>query len=81
MVVGLNPEPINGRELSAYEYSEAGVMSGRLVNFRKTFNFLFRYHDSSDYSAFGCFEDSIPVTRRALTRENQRKIHRRLSVN
>lgn len=30
MVVGLvhSPEAINGRELSAYEYSEAGVISG-----------------------------------------------------
>lgn len=28
MVVGMHPEPINGRELSTYEYSEAGVISG-----------------------------------------------------
>uniref|UniRef100_A0A7E4VRD2 Mitochondrial thiamine pyrophosphate carrier n=1 Tax=Panagrellus redivivus TaxID=6233 RepID=A0A7E4VRD2_PANRE len=27
-MVGFNPEPINGRELSAYEYSEAGLASG-----------------------------------------------------
>ena len=27
-MVGFNPEPINGRELSAYEYSEAGLISG-----------------------------------------------------
>jgi len=32
MVVGLNhPEPINGRELAAYEYSEAGLISGLLT--------------------------------------------------
>ncbi|CAD5208460.1 unnamed protein product [Bursaphelenchus xylophilus] len=31
MVVGMHPEPINGRELSAYEYSEAGVISGLMT--------------------------------------------------
>uniref|UniRef100_A0AC34QE50 Mitochondrial thiamine pyrophosphate carrier n=1 Tax=Panagrolaimus sp. JU765 TaxID=591449 RepID=A0AC34QE50_9BILA len=27
-MVGFNPEPINGRELSSFEYSEAGLISG-----------------------------------------------------
>ena len=27
-MVGFNPEPINGRELSSFEYSEAGLLSG-----------------------------------------------------
>ncbi|KAI6174769.1 Mitochondrial thiamine pyrophosphate carrier [Aphelenchoides bicaudatus] len=31
MVVGLNPEAINGRELSTFEYSEAGIISGLLT--------------------------------------------------
>ncbi|KAI6234528.1 hypothetical protein M3Y99_00805300 [Aphelenchoides fujianensis] len=31
MVVGLSPEAINGRELSAYETSEAGVFSGLMT--------------------------------------------------
>ena len=28
IMVGFNPEPINGRELSSFEYSEAGLLSG-----------------------------------------------------
>ncbi|KAI6179605.1 hypothetical protein M3Y98_00628400 [Aphelenchoides besseyi] len=31
MVVGLNPEAINGRELSTFQYSEAGIISGLMT--------------------------------------------------
>jgi hypothetical protein len=37
MVVGLN-QPLNGRELSTFEYSEAGIISGEFPTFISAIN-------------------------------------------
>lgn len=70
MVVGLNPEAINGRELSTFEYSGAGIVSGNyfhvsflprlLSHILNLISSVFlRYNDESHHPAVGRFEDQI----------------------